>query len=284
MKFLCTFIFSLLMTMSFLHAEESINAAQLVDANEWQLGVTLGYGKLRQPVSHQEDIKLFIIPDIRYYGENFSIENLNLSYALIEQPNFVIELVGKQNFDGIYFPGDHRDAFAVVAPSGTFIRNPMSGNKNLADAIAAENIIPQHKSMSYMAGAEFRWYGTIDYFVTTLFDVSNVHNGYEVDLSLHFQHEFDAISTDLEVGLIHKSDKMSDYYYGVDYAKFKENNHSLSSTNSWYLQYTASYALSENWFALGVVKQQWQDSDIRRSPVIDRSSILSYFVGIKYMY
>lgn len=284
MKFFWICIFFLQLIMSFSYADDTVSTTQLVDANEWQLGVTLGYGQLRQPVAQQENIKLFLIPDIRYYGENFSVENLNISYAVFQQPNFVVELVGKQNFDGIYFPGDHRDAFAAVAASGTFIRNPTFNSKLLEDAIAAEEVPPQHKSMSYMAGAEIRWYGKIDYFLTTLFDVSNVHNGYEVDFSLHFQHELGKVNADFEMGIIHKSDKMSNYYYGVDYAQFEQNNHSLESSNNYYLQYTTAYSLSEHWFALAVVKQQWLDSNIRRSPVIKRSNILSYFIGIKYMY
>ena len=277
------FLFAMLLVTS-VHADEAVNTSQLVNAKEWQFGVTLGYGQLRQPVAKQENIKLFFIPDIRYYGENFSIENLNVSYALLEQPNLVIEAVGKQNFDGIYFPGDHRGAFAAVAASGTFIRQPMHNSKLLADAIAAEEIPAKHKSMSYMAGVELRKYGKIDYFLTTLFDASNVHNGYEVDFSLHFQHALGKVNADFEFGLVHKSDKMTNYYYGVDYAQFEQNNYSLGSSNNYYMQYSTAYSLSENWYALAVVKQQWFDSDIRRSPVISRSNILSYFVGIKYMY
>jgi len=277
------FLFALLVTTS-VRANDAVNTSQLVNAKEWQFGVTLGYGQLRQPVAKQENIKLFFIPDVRYYGENFSIENLNVSYALVEQPNLVIELVGKQNFDGIYFPGDHRDAFAAVAASGTFIRQPMFSSKDLQQAIDAEEVMPQHRSMSYMAGAELRRYGTLDFFVSTLFDVSNVHHGYEIDFSVRFQQQFSSISSDIEVGYIHKSDKMSNYYYGVEHAKYDQNNHTLSSSNNFYLQYTTAYPLAENWFALAVIKKQWLDSDIRRSPVIDQSNILSYFVGIKYMY
>lgn len=277
------FLFALLATAS-THANNAVNTSQLVEANKWQLGLTLGYGQLRQPVAKQENIKLFVIPDIRYYGEKFSVENLNISYALMQQPNLVVELVGKQNFDGIYFPGDHRDAFAAVAASGTFIRQPMFNSKDLQQAIDAEEVLPQHRSMSYMAGAEFRRYGNLDFFVSALFDVSNVHNGYEIDFSVRFQQEFSSISSDIEIGYIHKSDKMSNYYYGVDHAKFEQNNHSLSSSNNFYLQYTTAYPIAEHWFALAVVKKQWLDSDIRRSPVIERSNILSYFVGIKYMY
>mgnify|MGYP000324278568 CR=1 FL=1 len=284
MKFFSITLLYLLMTMYSSYSSGTENSAQLVDTNEWQLGVTLGYGQLKQPLAQQENIKLFLIPDIRYYGERFSVENLNVSYALSEQPNFVVELVGKQNFDGIYFPGEHRNAFAAVAASGPFIRQPMSNSKILHDAVAAEKVSPKHKSMSYMAGAEFRWYGKIDYYLTTLFDVSNVHNGYEIDFSLHFQHQLGVMNADFEMGIIHKSDKMSNYYYGVDYAQYEQNNHHLASTNNYYLQYTTAYPLSEQWFALAVVKQQWLDPDIRRSPIINRSNILSYFVGIKYMY
>ena len=272
------------MTVTYSYADETVNTSQLVESNEWQLGVTLGYGQLEQPVAHSDNIELFIIPDIRYYGENFSVENLDVSYALVQQPNIVVELVSKQNFDGIYFSGDHRDAFASFAASGTFIRQPGSTKKQEQDPAAEENILPQHKSLSYMAGTEFRRYGKINYFLTTLVDVSNVHNGYELNFNLHYQYKFEKINGNFEVGIIHKSDKMSNYYYGVDYAQFEKNNYKLGSSNNYYLQYTTAYSLSEHWYALAVVKQQWLDSNIGRSPIITRSNILSYFVGIKYIY
>ncbi len=280
---LLSLISSVLIT-SHSYARDDVNTSQIVPTNEWQLGFTIGYGQLQQPVAKQDDIELFFIPDVRFYGENFSVENLNISYALVEKSNFVFELVGKQNLDGIYFPGDHRDAFAAVAASGTFNRQPLF-EKNISDnIIAAEKILPRHKSMSYLAGGEMRIYGKFDYFLNALFDVSNVHNGYELNFNIHFQHQFLGLNSDLEVGITHKNDEMSDYYYGVDYAQFEQNNVTLSSTNNLYLQYTSAYPLSERWFALGVVKQQWLDSQIQNSPIINRSNILSYFIGIKYMY
>lgn len=266
------------------HDLKSSTHQNIVPVGQWKFGLTFGYGQLKQPVNKQKDISLFILPDIRYYGEKFSIENLNVSYALYEEPSFLIELVGKQNYDGIYFPGEHRDAFSAFAASGTFNRKPILDEKTLNTAIESEVVLPKHKSMSYLAGAELRLYGEVDFFFSALQDITNVHNGYELNVNMHYQYNMGNFHSNFEAGIIHKSRKMSDYYFGVNYAQYEQNNTRLTSTNNIYAQYTLAYPIKEHWYALAVIKQQWLDNQIKQSSVIERGNILSYFIGIKYIY
>lgn len=100
---LCLFIISLFSLSAWAHpyCEER----ECIPVGEWDLGLALGYGQKSNPLRHQDDIPLYVIPSIAYYGENWFFDNGNLGLTLAESENYTINLVtALQQRAGFFLP------------------------------------------------------------------------------------------------------------------------------------------------------------------------------------
>ena len=71
--------------------------------NNWDLGVAIGWGQKSNPLKDFDDIPLFFIPTVAYYGEHWFFDNGNLGYTLAEQESFTFNLVTSYSLDRAYF-------------------------------------------------------------------------------------------------------------------------------------------------------------------------------------
>ncbi|SET78133.1 MipA/OmpV family protein [Thalassotalea agarivorans] len=260
------------------HASAPVEKDRIVNVGEWMFGASLGVGAFANPLHYEEDIPLYILPDIRYYGEKFSLENLNLSYALIEKPNWVVEVIGQQNIDGIYFPGNGRRAIAAM--SGSALVAPFGPDGDIVS-------IPQkpiHRSLSYLAGLEVRRYGTIDWLASIAHDISNVHHGYEVNLRAQYGFSLYNLLGEVEIGAVYKSDKLNNYYYSVEHTIVAANLYQAAAGTNVNASITLSYPLAETWYLVSALKYEHLSSQITDSPMVQDDNTLAYFTGVKYIY
>ncbi len=281
MRFYVVLTLALLFLCSFcLHAQDELDD-RLVDSDRWFFGVALGYGQLENPLVKEKDIPLYILPDIRYYGERFAIENLDLSYALVEKKGFVLELIGSQNLDGLFFPGDHRDGYAAVA--GIHPAKPW----DLFDEPISEPepVAPPHRSMSYMAGFELRYYSWIDAFISLQTDVSNVHHGEQLKVALQKNFQLAKLKVAVEANAQYKSKQLTRYYYNIDERDIANIDlyYIAEPAMNYQLQFNFAYPIAERWFAVASLRKLWIDSSLRQSPVIEQGQTVSYFIGVKYV-
>ncbi len=98
---LCLFIISLFSLSAWAHpyCEER----ECIPVGEWDLGLALGYGQKSNPLRHQDDIPLYVIPSIAYYGENWFFDNGNLGLTLAESENYTINLVTAYSRERAFF-------------------------------------------------------------------------------------------------------------------------------------------------------------------------------------
>ncbi|KGJ90518.1 MipA/OmpV family protein [Thalassotalea sp. ND16A] len=276
----------LLITLTFASgsslAEEQtlVNDSHYRPVSEWLFGVSVGYGKLINPLNEQDDIPLYFIPDIRYYDERFSIENLDISYNLYQRKNLIVDLVGKQNLDGLYFPGKNRNV--VGSLSGI----PGIGQVEDGDEIEIPVPTPEQRSLSYLAGVELRYYGYLDYQLLATTDISNVHHGEELRAAVHKLLLFDAFIVELEAGLSFKSEQLTQYYYGFEapIGVFEQNLYRPESALNYHIKLDLSYAYSQDWYLVSTIRNEWLDSSIANSPIVAKDEILSFFIGIKHIF
>ncbi|MFY8274574.1 MipA/OmpV family protein [Pseudoalteromonas sp. SSDWG2] len=247
-------------------------------SNSWVLGAAFGYGKLASPLKGRQEIPLYILPDVRYYGERFSLDNLNASYALIEKKGWVVELIGSQNFDGVYFPGKHRQEYGAFA--GSF-----SGS--FYDLLTPRPAAPAHRSMSYLGGVETRFYDSqwVNVYISWQKDVSNVHHGSETKLRLLKNISLQPFQVSLEGRLTYKSDALSRYYFSVREGDIVSGDHhyQASATLDWLLGVNVAYPMSEQLAAVASFQQQWFGGGVNDSPLLRTTAPYSFFVGIKYV-
>ncbi|WP_462156859.1 MipA/OmpV family protein [Pseudoalteromonas sp. GB56] len=276
----CLFVLLMFLALSPWNTHASEEDYVYVDSNSWVIGAAFGYGKLASPLKNREGIPLYVLPDIRYYGERLSIDNLNVSYALLEKKGWVVELVGSQNIDGIYFPGKHRREYGAL--TGSFPGMVL----DLFDTPTVPTR-PSHRSMSYLAGIEARYYNSrwANIYVSWQSDVSNVHHGNEAKIRVLKYLELQSLKFSFEARLTHKSERLSDYYYGVKYSDVVESDLDFTAraNTDFLLGVNIAYPVTENLAAITSFHQQWLGSGVNNSPLLRTTAPYSFFVGLKYV-
>ncbi len=281
-------LFRLLLILLIFSSTVSANKNTLPDSNgtlvpvgSWYLGLSVGVGALKNPLRGQDNIPLYVLPEFRYYGKRFSVENLDVSFTLYDAPAYSLELVGQQNMDGLLFPGDNRRLMATF--TGMI---PIRSRDVVETAVELPPLYPDHKSMSYMAGVAARYFGWFDAQVLALTDVSKVHHGYEISLSLGKQYNWKNINFEAQFGATYKSSKLTEYYYNGEYQElfYQDYNYRADSAINPYIQLSAAYDLGNNYFVSGNIRNIWLDDTIHRSPIFEDTHLLTYFIGIKKLF
>jgi len=278
MKLLLASALALLHLLSIVHAKEHAEQAHYIPSNSWILGTSIGYGELSNPLYSSDKLPLFILPDIRYYGEKFSFDNLNFSYALLEKPGMVIELISTQNEDGIYFPGKARKGYAALSGAHTGVT---------LDLFQAElaPVTPTHRSMSYLAGVETRFYGWLNLYASWQTDISNVHHGNEAKVRAIKQAHFANSQFSLEATVTYKSKRLSHYYYHTGQRDTSNSRlfYNPQAATNYLVKLNVAYPLNENFALVAFAQKKWLAKEITNSPsVIDRSPY-GFFIGVKYV-
>lgn len=272
-------VFSLLV-LFVTDAKANANAeGRYFETGTWYFGLSAGSGIMQNPLHDQEDIPLTILPDIRYYGEKFSIENLSLGYALLEKPNFVIELIGEQNQDGTYFPGRLRSEYAAFV--GPHHASPLDlwGRQREPEE-------PNPRSMSYMSGIELRYYNWINTFITLATDVSNLHNGNAIRVEIQKDFSLGNFKLSSAVSLIHKDKNLIDYYYSFDERDtlVSDNFYFANSATNYLLQLNVAYPITPHFAFVAAYNKTFLDKTISDSPIVVRKHITGSFIGVKYAF
>ena len=252
----------------------------IFNVGKWYLGVSLGGGQMQSPLHEQSDIPLSIVPDIRYYGERITIENLDVSFAIFEKKGFALELIGEQNQDGVYFPGNFRKEYgALIGPFNGSTLNLSQHQEELLET-------PGPRSMSYMSGIELRYYNWINAFVSWTKDISDVHNGESIRIDLQKTFSIGKVFISVNLKTTFKDEKLVHYYYGFDQRDtlILQKYYAGSATTNQMLQANVAYPLTEELAIVAAYSRTWLGDSIKNSPVVTDGQIDSSFFGVKYVF
>ncbi|QOL26126.1 MipA/OmpV family protein [Thalassotalea sp. LPB0316] len=228
----------------------------------WQIGLAVGQTYYESPLSGADDISLPVIPLLEMSYGRFYLKNTTLTYDLYQTETRAFSLKGKHNFDGLYHYANDKGIDGKFA----FIMG------NFGEPEVEEE--PEEKRLSYLAGVEFTQLSTEYNSLFTyslLNDVTNTHNGFEAEfkwtkiwLSEKFELSTDAVLT-------YKSDDLFEYYYDSELTG--SNVVKKFSVN-------LAYPLLDNWWLALNYQYQALPGKMTNSPIVDESSLHSYFAGI----
>ncbi|AKE52602.1 MipA/OmpV family protein [Kangiella geojedonensis] len=247
------------------------------EVGEWNLSISMGYGKVESIINNVDDYELYLLPSISYYGERFFLENTTMGYSLYEDERLYLDLVGRLNEDGIYVKLEDFGVFSALG-----IQPPLR-NPRLPPPSEVE------RDMSYLGGlaANYQLSG-FNLRAGYYHDVTDVHNGYEVDFTVSRNFTLaENWSLNLSASANHKSKKLLNYYYGTtigesvnDFFRYQPN----SSGTNYSLFMSSEYALNNNWAWQLLFKRTLLSEQIRDSNIIDTDHTDTYFLGMKYTF
>ena len=120
------------------------------------------------------------------------------------------------------------------------------------------------------------------------YDILGNSDGYEIfgKVSRTFSGVFECKNLDISVsaGLSWRSDKLNDYYYGVEekYETIIRSAYSADGGLDSNLGLRMTYKIDEKWSVFNTIKAEFLSSEITDSPLVDKDIIYSVMLGVAY--
>lgn len=252
-----------------------------VHSGDWQFSVAVGYGILENPRVKVDNVTTYILPTWYYYDENFYVENFTLGYSLYEQDSFVLDIQGQLNDDGLFFELDGINKLFLSDVLGyTSIKQPIRPGKKI-DYKSID------RSISYLAGISATWYNPIvDLTAGYFHDLTNVHNGNELQLSLRKKFIWTSFAFGLELGATRKSDNLISYYYSLTEEELAGSfsPYTPEAATNLHIKAVFNLPINNTLMLVASLKQTYLDDSIQQSFLINQSTYFAGFVGINYAF
>ena len=281
---------------------------ELVDINQWQLGVAIGIGRRTSVVHGQEDLPLYLIPTVKYYGEQIFFDNGTLSFTLLEDANTATSLVTELNPLAAQFYDYHPENMLfdnaissdVSVPEQDFEMvdsdspDPDSGDQAEPDpdtpAPSVDSVALKRPRWSLDLGLQHNWFiNQQQMLVSQIFtDASNLHNGYRIELLWSYSQRLPAVSpglkAQLKLGGQLLDKETSQYYYGIDerHTSDTELRYRAKASFNSSVSLTLTQSIGADFKLITFYKQQHLDTRLYSSPKISSKQIETLFLGVHY--
>ncbi|GGO66330.1 MipA/OmpV family protein [Bowmanella pacifica] len=251
-----------------------------IDTHQWQIGVAIGAGVRTNPLVDGDNIPLVVLPDIAWYGERFYLDNDELGYQLAAHSDWAAEVFVNINKEAANFAFWHpANIFSNLA-----LTNSMIGpSAEVRRAVSKDDVATRHWAVN--GGVRLHWrFENAELQVSTVTDVSGVHNGGQAELNYSYSGHIGAWRWSVTPGLIWKSARLVDYYYGLDDRDGVDTSLYYEGRSGWYpsLMLQVTKPLAENWLLLASMNWTKLHKGMTDSPLLAENKIRGLFVGVAY--
>ena len=249
----------------------------------WRFGIGLGYGMRTNPLVQSDDIPILVDLDIAWFGKRFFFDNFDLGFALADNRWFTANAVARVNSDRVFFGKTNTKYvnFRLTSFGPVPIADPATG----AIVDTPQPLTVPDRDYAIEMGIEFLMDGEWGQATLRGFhDVSDTHDGFELSADYSYRWTVGRLSVSPSLGLSYKSDKLSDYYWGITP---KESGSTLTAyqaeggldwevglRSNYYLTKTTRLALSANY-------ERLHDS-VAMSPIVAEDHVIGYFAGVAW--
>ncbi len=265
------------------------------EVGRWQLSMGVGLGARTNPLVDSKNIPLILIPQISYTGEHFFIQNLDVGFILLESEWQQLNLFMTPSYDPIYFYNNHPGNYFFDSQGFT-----INNIQKVGDVVLANNGNnpgsegPQAKVASWrdlhtrrtagLAGLEYSLtLNQIDFQAQVVHDITGVHDGDEIRLTLakHWQKGKHRLS--LAVGANWQDSAVINYYYGLSAQETDAASiYTASSGISTLARFDWNYKVTEDWDLRFFTSYRQLPTAISASPLVKDDKVITAFVGGVY--
>jgi MipA family protein len=183
-------------------------------------------------------------------------------------------------------------------PSGLTVDVVKSGDMTLAARLAPRWIeadpadVPRLKGLKRKTAVEAGFaaslrFGGVEAAIEALKDISDTHNGAAVGFSVSTGMAVtDQLSIGAKAGALWMDEKLATYSYGIRAAEATGAlpAHSIKASIIPSIGLQATYAVTEHVSLVSGVQAQFLPSNITRSPIVKRSTLVSAMIGVRYAF
>jgi outer membrane protein len=245
-------------------------SADCIAVGDLQVSLSFGYGTRTNPVEGRDDIPLFVIPYLSYYGKRFFLESLEPGVTLYESDAHTFNLIATPGYDRVFFsrhdPQNIIVPFAAEAPPGL-----------VEETVEEQTFTVRQRHTTYFAGPEwlFRHREFIGQ-VSALYEFTGRHKGYEVRAAVSRPLIQSEQSLVINAGLTWKSAATVDYFYGV------KDLYSPGAALNPFVKLSYSLPLSQRWTLTAFVHYEFLDDTIVDSPIVSGREVVTAFAGLNF--
>ena len=242
---------------------------ECIAVGDLRINVSVGYGTRTNPVVGRDDIPLFVIPHVSYYGERFFLESLEPGVTLYESDANTFNLIATPGFDRVFF--SRHDLQNVVVPFSA------AAPPSFVKSASEETFTVGRRHTTYLAGPEwlFRHRDLIGQ-VSALYEVTGRHKGYEVRGAVSLPLVQTKQSLVINAGVTWKSAATLDYYYGV------QDLYRPDSALSPFVKLGYQLPLSPRWTLTAFVHYEYLGDSIVDSPIVSDREVVTAFAGFNF--
>lgn len=252
-----------------------------VEIGAWQFALGVGVGVRSNPLNDGDAIPLVLLPQVRYYGERFFLENLEAGWTISEGRNLMVNALVTPSYDGVFFNRwDPGNVFVDVFANTDSVAS--EGGQAPTDDVDAQTEVRaselSKRRFSYLGGLEFSYdlqHGMIQ--ALFLSEITGRHSGKEIRFA--YQHPLTP-RVSATLGFTWKDKKLTDYYYGIDRDEVGDDRAEYRPSASFnpFIRLSARSPGAGKGWRLGL---EWQrlDTEITRSPIVDDDDVITVFLG-----
>ena len=255
-----------------------------VEVGKWQVAVAVGVGVRTNPVIDNDDIPLYVIPQVSYNGERFFLQNLDLGFILFEDDTRQFNLLLTPSYDQVFFRRWDVNNF-VLTENLVSEPGPMFGPATDAYHKLIDTSQLRKRRMAGLAGFEYNHqFNKLDLQVHALQEFTGYHDGQELRIALARHVLAGKHHWILSAGAIWQSSDVLDYYYGIregeggtlGYRYHPDSGVSGVARVDW------NYRINDRWSLTFTTAYRQLASGIRRSPIVNDDKVITSFIGGVY--
>jgi outer membrane protein len=294
-----------------LTADDEADIQKAIDEYEerpWELGVAAGYGVKTNPLVNSDDIPMYAVLNIAWFGDYFFFDNGDVGLNIYESEKLSLNLISHINNEREIFEWLNNAQLGIsfstssggVEPSNTLDQNqrsetsasprPRPSTNINFDELGSEEttlktVAPTKRSLAVDGGFELLYeddWGDIQ--LQVMGDMTHTHKGWEVWASYAYPWKSGNWRLTPSFGLNWKSSHLLDYYYGVRASEpvSKRPAYQAHSGFNSFVKLSISYRINDNWGIVGIAEYESLSRSIRHSPIVDQDGIETLFIGLMY--
>lgn len=267
-------------------AASAASAAPPARESHWRLGAALGYGNRTNPLIQSEDIPVIVDLDIAWFGKRWFFDNGDVGFTMFDRPHSTTSAVARINDDRIFF-GKTNTRYVNFAYSGNGMVEPLPPSTDAGPLPPIVEVTVPDRDYAVELGVESLIDG--DWGAATLrafHDVSGTHGGYELSADVSRRWTRGRLSFAPTIGVIYKSARMNDYYWGVKPEEANDALPAYSAGGGFSLEggLLANYYISRS-LRLGVsLNYESLADEVSASPLAKDDYVFAWFTGLAWTF
>lgn len=255
------------------------------------IGFAAGYGQRSNPLVDGDDIDIYWVADLSWYGKRWFFDNGDIGYSYYENKHMTLSFIGSLNSDRVFFShlndgflGIERSAVADVDDEPLPSQVAVS---ELSREQQAALIDSPDRDYAFEIGMELLADGAWG-FIQTQFnsDISSVHNGHELWVKYGYDWYKRRWHIQPSIAVSWKSAEFNNYYFGVrtqESSRYLPTYETGSGLN-YSFKLSVQYIIDEHFSLISTLEFEKLNSGASDSPFIFDDHITSFFTGVFYRF